>query len=269
VPNLAPKNTITRSATEFIKSALRLVGSLRSGQNLSNSELTDSAQVLNDLLDAWSAERVMIFTVPYMTVDQNNAAFTLVPGQQKYTVGNANGTESFKIPRPARIDGISLLYNASQPTPVELAMEIVDDVGWQAISNKTTQSLLPQVVYVEATADGTDWNLYFWPIPTQANNIALYLWAGLTQFPNLEAQFSFPPGYAEALRYNLAVRLAAEFPCDLQKLQLVTKLAGESKARIVGINSVVKEAWCDPAIVGGYGNLGNIYTDSPARNRDS
>ena len=263
MPIVGPAPGIQRSAQTFIMSSLRLVGSLRSGQNLTNAELTDSLQVLNDLLDAWSAESTMVFAIPVVSTDQNGKTLTLVGGQQLYTLGNMNRTENFLMNRPPRIERVSILYSASQSTPVEIPMKMDDSVAWQAIANKSTTSILPQECYVEATPDGSDWSLYFWPVPTQANPVIIYPWAALNQFPNLEEQFSFPPAYARAIRYNLAVDLAAEFPCDLQKLPVVIKIAGQAKSVIESLNSRVKEAWCDPALVGAGGPRGNIFTGSP------
>lgn len=262
MPNLAPKSTIARSCADFIKSGLRLVGSLRSGQNLTNSELTDCQQVLNDMLDAWSAERTMIITVNPTTVDQNGVALSLVANKQSYTLGNVLGTEDFLLARPARLERASVLYSASQQTPLEKPLEMYDDVQWQGIANKTTKSLLPEGCFDDQGFP--DRVLFFWPIPTQANPVTLYIWALLTQFADLNAKFSFPPAYAEAIRYNLAMRLAAEFPCDLQKLSLVAKFASESKRRIESFNAPVKEATCDEALLQ-YGGMGNIYTGTSSR----
>ena len=263
MPDLAPVSTITRSAQDFIKSALRLVGSLRSGLNLANDELNDCKQVLNDLLDAWSASRKSIFVVPRVTLDQNQVALTLKAGQQTYLLGNALGTEDFLLARPPRLERVSIMYSASQQTPVELPMEMADDVKWQAIPNKNTPSLLPQVCYVEKNFP--DMSLSFFPIPTQANPVVLYLWQALLQFPDLTAQFSFPPGYARAIRYNLALDLAAEFPCDLTKLPLVKERAALYKKEIETLNVEGKEAVCDEAIVGSYGKMGNIFTGAANR----
>jgi len=266
MPAIVPTSTLSRSATDFIKSALRLVGALRSGLNLQNDELTDCKTVLNDMLDALSAERTQIPAVTIQTLNQNQVQLALVPNQQSYKLGNVSGTEDFLLARPSRLERVSVLYSASQQTPVELAMEMVDDVGWQAIANKNTPSILPQVCFVdESNAVFPDMVLYFFPVPTQANPVVLYLWTVLQLFPDLETKFLFPPAYAEMLRYQLAVRLAAEFPCDLQKFQLVQKLADEAKARVAGINVRAKEAVCDEAIVGSDGRMGNIYTGAPNR----
>jgi len=263
---LSTSATLTRSATSFIKSALRLVGALRSGLNLSNDELTDCQTVLNDMLDAFSADRIFIPAVTVQTLDQNQNILTLKANQQSYKLGNTFGTEDFLLNRPARIERVSILYSASQSTPVELPMEVLDDVKWQGIANKSVSSILPQVCFVDfSNAVFPDMVLYFWPIPTQANPVILYLWTVLQLFPNLNAQFFFPPAYAELLRFNLAVRLAAEFPCDMQKFPLVQKLAAESLGRVAGINAIPLEAVCDEALVGSYGKMGNIFTGSSNR----
>ena len=266
MPVLAPTATLKRSATDFIKSALRLVGALRSGQNLSAAELTDCQTVLNDMLDAFSVERTEIPAVTIQTLDQNQATLSLKPNQQAYKLGNVLENEDFLLPRPSRVERVSVLYSASQQTPVELPMEMVDDVGWQGVTNKSSPSLLPQVCFVdESNSVFPDTVLYFWPVPTQANPVILYLWAVLQLFADLKTEFLVPPAYAEMLRYQLAVRLAAEFPCDLQKFQIVQKLAADAKARVAGINVRAKEATCDEALVGSYGKMGNIFTGTANR----
>lgn len=265
MPVLNPVQTLALSATDFIKSALRLVGALRSGLNLSNDELNDAKLVLNSMLDAFSIERIIIPAVTVQSLDQNQVALTLKANQQAYKLGNVTGNEDFLLARPSRIDRVSIMYAASQQTPSEEIMDMYDDVQWQGISNKSSPSLLPQVCFVdESNAVFPDMVLSFWPIPTQANPVVLYLWQLLQQFADLTSQFLFPPGYAEMLRFNLAVRLAAEFPCDLQKFAIVKDLALESKARIAGINVRAKEATVDEALLPSAGR-GNIFTGDANR----
>lgn len=265
MPALVPTATLSRSATDFIKSSLRLVGALRSGLNLQNDELDDCKTVLNDLLDSLSAERVMIPAETVQTLDQNQAVLTLKANQQAYKLGDVNQNEDFLLPRPSRLSRVSVMYSASQQTPVELGMEMLDSVQWQGVSNKSTPSLLPQVCFVDASnAVFPDMVLYFWPVPSQANPVVLYLWQVLQLFPDLKSKFLFPPAYARMLRYNLAVDLAAEFPCDMQKFQLVQKIAADTRAQVAGINVRPLEAVCDEALISG-GGMGNIFTGTANR----
>ena len=247
--NLGPNSTIQRSAQQLIQSALRKTGALRSGQILTAAELADSLQVLNDMVDDWSAHRLMLYTTPRVVNDQNNNQLSLVANKQTYLLGNANGTEDFLLPRPPRLDRISIVYPVSSPTVNEIPMDMYDDVRWQGVPNKNTTSILPQVCYVEITPDGTDYAISFWPIPTQANPVVLYVWSALSQFPSLQAKFFFPPAYAKALSFNLAVDLAVEFGTDLTKFPLVLKTAQQSRASIEAMNLPMKEAVCDVAIV--------------------
>lgn len=270
MPNLGPNIPTQRSAQQIILSALRLTGALRSGYNATASELSDCLTVLQDMLDAWSAERLVVYALPYTTVDQNGVTLSLKANQQKYVLGNLTGTEDFKLPRPPKIDNVSVLYSASQSTPVEIGMDMYNAKHWQSIPNKSTPSLLPQICYIEPNVDGSDWLLYFWPIPTQANPIVLYPWAALNQFGSLQAKFAMPPAYAKAIRYNLAVDLAAEFSTDLTKFPLVTQTAITSKNVIKAINLSMNfpEVWCDEALIGTHAR-GNIFAGGPNRNRSN
>jgi len=266
MPDLGPSSPLARSAQTYILSACRLVGALRSGLSLSAAELTDSLQALNDMMDAFSAERVMIPAETIQTVDQNQNTLALVTNQQSYTLGNVDGTENFLLPRPARTPRVSILYSTSQQTPIEKPMEMYDPVQWQGIANKSTPSILPQICFVdESNAVFPDMVLYFWPVPTQANPVILYTWTVLSQFPDLQSKYLFPPAYAELIRTSLAMRLAAEFPCDLTKLPIVKAWAAEARDRVVGINARPLEAVCDEAIVGGGGKMGNIYSGDANR----
>src|SRR5690348_2278413 len=179
-PSVGIPNVGRASAQDVIASSLRLVGAIGSGEPISGSEIQDAGLILNQMLDAWNAERVMVYVVLPVTKDQNGNPLVLVPGKQLYLLGNQVGTEDFFLQRPARLERVSVLYSASQSTPVELPLDMLDDVGWQGIANKTTPSILPQVCYADESFP--DRNLFFWPIPTQANPITLYLWQGLTQF---------------------------------------------------------------------------------------
>lgn len=265
MPVLNPTQTLALSATDFIKSALRLVGALRSGLNLQNDELNDCKLVLNSMLDAFSIEKITIPATTVQKLDQNQVALTLKANQQSYKLGNVTGNEDFLLTRPSRVERVSVLYSASQQTPAEEEMDMYDDVQWQGISNKNVTSLLPQVCFVDSSmAVFPDMVLNFWPIPTQANPVVLYLWGLLQQFSDLTSQFLFPPGYAEMLRYQLAIRLAAEFPCDLQKFELVKELALQAKTRVAGINVRPKEATVDEALLPSAGR-GNIFTGEANR----
>ena len=99
---------------------------------------------------------------------------------------------------------------------------------------KNVDSSFPQVCYDDGNFPLR--NLNFWPIPQfQQNSVRIYGWLPLLLVGSLNASIVLPPGYAEAFRYNLAVRLSAEFGAPLPPA--VQTIAVESLARIKTMNA--------------------------------
>lgn len=247
-PQTAPIPGLQQSALDIIKSALRLINVLGSGRNPSASESADALAILNQMIDGWQIDRLMIFTVNRMDLDMNQNPFTLVSGRQAYKVGLPNG--DFLIPRPARIDSVSLIYLANAAQPLELELDDLTDEQWQQIPVKNTTSTIPTAVWNDLGFPYL--TLSFWPIPSTANQIVLYAWQVLQYFPNLAQKLTFPPGYLECLRYNLAVRLAAEFGKE-QINPAIPAIAIDSMGKIKSFNIPITEMKLDPALSGGGG----------------
>lgn len=241
------------TASDLINSALRLIGVLASGEVPTSAESSDALLILNQLIEAWTAERMMIFT---LTITE----FPLTVGQQTYTLGTGG---NFNMARPARIErmGIVSFNNAAQP--LELPLEMLTDQGWAAIPVKLISSSLPQKVYDDGAFPLR--NLSFWCIPNVNVSTRIYAWTNLVQFPDLFTDETFPPGYAKALRYNLAVDLAPEFGRQVPPEVAVQAIA--TKAALKSINAPLVETRVDEAVSGSLGGAKRVYnwlTDGPA-----
>ena len=227
VPGVSPStsgNAITQLALAVIAGALRLIGVQASGEPVEISAANDGLSALDQMLDAWNADGLAIYTT-------RSDDYALIPGQQSYTLGTGG---DFNSNRPARINSVSiiLLSNPSNPIEVPISMYTVDD--WQnKIPVKNVNGSFPQVCY-----DSGDFplrTLNFWPIPIQANNARIYSDQALGIPSTLQTALSFPPGYAEAFRYNLAVRLAPEFSAPISPI--VQAIAIESLGRLKTMNA--------------------------------
>lgn len=216
------------TAFDIITSALKLTGVLADGEQPSDDTANQGLTVLNDMIDAWNADRLAIFTT-------RSDDFPYVLGKQSYTLGTGG---DFNITRPARIDAMStiLLTDPANPVEVPITLFTVDD--WQTkVPVKKVDGSFPLICY--DTGDFPLRTLNFWPIPTQQqNSVRIYGWQALGA-QTLLSQVSFPPGYAEAIRYNLAVRVAAEFGVDPSKYAAATvaALAIQGLARIKTMNA--------------------------------
>lgn len=235
---------------------MRMIGALASGEVPTAAEASDALTVLNQMLDAWTADRLQVFTISLGT-------FPLVPGQQVYTMGTGG---NFNATRPAKIDRASIVSLTNPAQPLELEIQVYTDKDWQAIPVKNVSTTLPQGVYPDGAFPLN--NLSYWPIPTVAVNTIIYSWTALTQFSDLTTDLSFPPGYPEALRYNLAARLMAEMPGSYNQVTagITVSLATESLARIRSINLPIIQSEFDPAL-SGMGGRYNYLSDTPVGRR--
>lgn len=235
------------NGNDLITSALRMVGVVASGETAPAADVADALVVLNQMIEAWGAESLSIFAL-------NTSTFDFVAGQQAYTLGTGG---NFNVARPARINYVSVISNTNPAQPNEIPIQMLTDEEWQNIPVKLTTSTLPTAVNDDDAFPLR--NLSFWPVPSDPSAQArLYLWAALNQFTDLTTDFTFPPGYMEALKYNLAIRLAAEWRADLSPLTL--QLAMDAKGRIKSQNIEPVLVKCDPAIVATGGTRWNYLT---------
>jgi hypothetical protein len=213
------------TALDLIKSSMRLIGALASGEEPQGSEAADALVVFQQMVDSWNTDRLAIFTT-------RSDDFPYVLSKQTYTLGTGG---DFNIPRPAQIDSMSsiLLQNPSNPIEYPIPMYSVSD--WQnKVPVKSVNGSFPLLCYDDGGFPLRTLN--FWPIPTQpSNKVRIYSWQGLTAPAILTTVIAFPPGYAEAFRYNLAVRLSAEFGAPLPPA--VPAIATDSLARLKTINA--------------------------------
>lgn len=241
------------TALDVITAAMLRINAIAPGENPTDGEAETGLNNLNDMMDAWQAERLMIYSI-------QRQVFTLNSGQQSYTVGPGGDID---IPRPPTINrmGIINLSNAAQP--LELPLQMLTDTQWQLTPVKQIYSTLPQLVYDDG---GYPWRtLYLWCIPSVSVGLALYIPALLGAFIDLATDYEFPPGYADAIKWNLAVRIAPEFGGFMPPT--LPALALEAKARVKSINTPSLDLRCDEALVGRGRPHWNWLTDTPTGTR--
>jgi len=232
---------------DLVAASLRLIGVLASGETAEAQEATDGLSTLNRMLDSWSNESLLIYTKP-------REVFSLVAGTSSYTIGSGG---TFNTSRPQKIENAELRLTDTSPV-IEKPIAIVTKDEFATIVSKTTTSTIPMWLYAEGTYPLETINL--WPVPSTAYQIALYSWKPLSQVSSLDTSLSLPPGYEEALVYNLAMRLCPEYGKTLSAE--AAQIALESKAAIQVLNSKPQYLRVDSALQSRPTRF-NIYTGEP------
>lgn len=235
---------------DLITQAMKAIGVISSSETPSADEASDGLFVLNGMLDSWNTERLSIYTI-------NAAVYDLVPQQLKYTIGPVGA--DFTAPRPVRIQNANIILNDNVP-PVRVPITLLDDDQWSAISLQLVPSTIPQKLYNDGSFPNS--NLYLWGQPSSGLQLELYTWSQITGFTDYTDDFTLPPGYQEAVLYNLAVRLALTFgSAAVSSLSVISPLAQAAKARIQSLNCVTPVMSADQGIMGtNRASTFNIFT---------
>lgn len=222
------------TALDLICASLRSIGVLASGEAPSASEATDGLTALNNLIDSWSTQSMLI-------PNQIAETFPLVASQQTYTMGVGG---NFNTSRPMSIIRANIQLTNESPV-VELPMDILTMEQYAGIILKGTTSTFPLYLYNDNANPLA--NLSVWPVPTcSTNNLVLYSWKPLAELAALTTSIILPPGYMRALRYNLAIDLAPEY--GRQVPEEVAAVAVQSLADIKRMNSRPRFLQVDDAV---------------------
>lgn len=243
------------TATDLIYGALRDLGCLRAGQGPAPDQLADSLVALNELIDGWLLNGLMVYAF-------RPDIYTLVAGQQVYTIGPA--AADFTAPRPTEIQDANIILNTVTPV-VRRPMAFINVDQWAALRLRDIPFAIPTSLYYDKGFDVTNgWGtLNLWPGPLSEYQLELFTWQQLQYFPDLVSTVKLPPGYARALRKNLAVEIApmqalyfkGTMLVSQPMLQQVMAQAIASKAEIESYNAKDAQLVCDPAFMNarGYG----------------
>ncbi len=217
------------TAAELIRSSLRLIQELAPGQTQHADDDNDALFVLNSMLDGWSIDRLNIYHI-------KRSDHTLVANQSSYTIGTGG---NFNVARPVRIDNAGIILDDGSEKP----LSILDPDEYAMVWQKTFATPIPWGLYCDYQHPLA--SLFLVPVASVAYGLALYSWQVLSSIASVATTISFPPGYADAIRYNLAVRLAPEWGRVLRPD--VKDLAVETRAKIQMLNAPAPIMRVDPA----------------------
>lgn len=244
---------ITTNARALITGVFRLLGITAQGETPTSAEVIEALARLNEMLDGWALQPQTMRTV-------GRHVFDLVASQSAYTIGVTADTPDWELAaRPTTIQNVTLLLTNATPD-TEIPLSELTEAAYQAIQQKDLENSLPTAWYYEATMPTA--TLQLWPVPTDASNqIVLYVPEAAAQFANLVTEYTFAPGYVDALRYNLARRLAPEYGVTFRPDLAI--LADETLGHVKRQNVPLVDLALDPGLLPMCGRYGyNIYTDN-------
>lgn len=235
--------------TDLARKSLRTIGAIGQGVRMSPNDIQVSFEAANDMIDAWAAQRLTIFQTLLKT-------FALVANMggpsNPYTIGVGG---DFNVPRPVFISVATMQVLTTTP-PFKIGLDILEDDEYANLTIPNLASALSEAMYYNGKFDTSGGSaglgeIFLYPVPNgqQPVELVLQLPTPMTGFADLDiTDYSFPPGYAEALRYQLAKRLAVEFGKTMSPEN--QQLAIDTFAVIQRPNAKVPNLRCDYGVPG-------------------
>jgi len=220
------------TALDIVRRSMRLVGALGGGETPTDTEQTDGIAALNSMLDAWGVQANAI----YMVQDET---FTWAATNATRTMGSGG---DFDTVRPIFIEGM-FQRQSSIDYPIQKATE----QQYAAIPDKDTSSTIIYWIYPDSGYPLT--TLYAFPVPSVAASVHIRSHKPLQSFTAATTALAMPQGYQDALEFNLAVILAAEYGRDVRP-----HVAQRARATLRAIkvrNHRMPTAVIEPALGGG------------------
>lgn len=207
------------TARDMINGAGRLNRVLGQNMTFTDAEASEGLRRLNSMLDFWSIERLMVYQI-------TENSFTWPSNTASRTIGSGG---QIAVTRPTKIHSAYFRDSGSNDYPVML---IEEKEVYDSLTPKTTAGFYPDYLFCDYAYPLA--SLFVWGVPSAALTCVLKSWKQLQSFATLDTVLSLPPGYQDAIEYNLAVRTA---PLDgVTSLPDVKDIAAQTKRAIKGIN---------------------------------
>ena len=215
--------------SDLIRSSMRLIGAIATGETPTADEVNDGLLVLNDMLENWSTETLSVW-------GSSNQTFNTAANQSVYTIGP---TGNWVTARPQDIDDAYCNFSG-----VDFPIKVISQEQYNEINLKTMkQPIVERLLYVNEFPLGV---VTLWPVPTAAMPLTLTM-NRILSFPVLATDtLTGPPGFLKAIRYCLAVEFAPEF--GVEASNTVIQVAADAKGDYKRANLPLLVAGYDDAL---------------------
>ncbi len=205
--------------TDLFSQALRQIGVLGRGQNVSQEQLTDTQTLCNMMLGQWARKRWLIFhLLEIYTQGTGQPTYTLGPDDVQWDpteTWSQSGLSENMSTRVNRVEKAFVRQNAGSSSQVDFPLVVVRSAeDWSGVTVKLTPGGWPQQVFLDSGYPVA--TLHVWPAPAAIYEIHLLIANPLIRMNDLHVDINMPDEYQDAIFWNLCRRLLNSYrkPAD-------------------------------------------------------
>jgi hypothetical protein len=184
------------TGNDVMQEAMLLVQRIRNfNQTASVDDIATCQIALNNLLDEMNSAGISVYsTAPVL--------FVLSTGQASYSVGPGG---NINIPRPVKVESWNIRTSSGQA----IGGKPVDALEFAMLAaDRSAQGARVKALNYDAAFPLASVHLY--PIPN-GGTLELWVWSQLAPITNFASALNYPPGYLQAIVYNLAMAIGPKF----------------------------------------------------------
>lgn len=214
--------------SDIINEAFLDLAAIDPGVGITTAEQTDAFLRLNQMIGVWSTEQFSVFGATH-------TGLTVTAGTAAYTVGT--GGSLVTAARPVRITGAAGIAGVAGSFRAPIEVVSFDEFAARVRDPFGQVSVMPEIMAADQGFPSI--NIKLFPTPA-ASPATLWLdyWVAIAAFATVGDTVTLPPGYEDALHFNLALRLYPQYPRN-GNLDTLMALAKESKDSLMQLNAQI------------------------------
>ena len=216
---------------ELIYMALQVIGIKGEGQTLDADDVQLALDHFNVMFDSLALSRYALYPTKKQSI-------TLTSGTYSYTIGESDDDSAdFDYVRPIQLLGVYL-----EDADLNMGSGELFRVGTVEFERMSTTSMSGSPGYVNYEPEYPFGILNFYPTPDAAYTVKLVYTYPFdeVEFEDITDDLSVPPGWKDALLWNLAARLTAPFAVPLTQPLMAMAESTLRKAKSVTASQLVE-----------------------------
>lgn len=233
------------TANDLISNSLRKAGILSSGETAEGEDADETLEIMNDILEQWSLEDLMVYYSTILTVP-------LIAGTNSYSIGP---TGDLVATRPIELLAAWIRTADNLDIPIDyIAFE-----NYQYVIQKATAGTYPNIIAYQPTyPNGV---VYLWQSPAAGLSLRINVASQFIAVADLDTEITFPPGYKKAIQDAITVELCIKYGRS-EMLDSVKEAALYSKMLIKRKNSKRVTMRLRKEFLPGNNGVYNPYSDT-------
>jgi len=206
------------TANDLINAAYVRIGFKDPSDALSGQDAAYALDALNDMIDHWNTQKLMIVTVQEVATNISGQTVTIGP------------SATINVDRPVKMEDGAFTRSGG----VDYPLKWIQREEYNALPLKNVFSTFPEYGYYDAALPtGT---IYLYPYSTATIALHLQLQVQLSEFADLTTSYDLAPGYRRAIYLSLCEELADGLrpldPSIVRRASLARKAIKRTNARV-------------------------------------